>query len=120
MQNDYKKECVYLGSSDIAALTITGCTTDGVKADILHFGGDGSYSAYVLRNNNHLIPSHYKLVMSFKFFCNFYDKENVATPAQLNTWIKIFDDQGMTAEFKAKEINIYRAGDFGCIISLTD
>ena len=31
-------------------------------------------------------------------------------------WLKIYDDDELTYRVNAQEINIYRAGDFGCII----
>ena len=88
-------EVKLLGSSDIASLILAGA--DGVS--YLDFGSDGSYSAYVV-DDNAIIGEHYKLIASFDY------------------WLRVYDDEGLTATFKASKINVYRAGDFGCIIQL--
>lgn len=118
---DYKKEIVQLGSSDIASLTVVGCTTDGVKADILKMGGDGEYSAYIVRNFKGLLPSHYSTVMEFRCFTQFYNMDGSRGEARaMDTWVKIYDDTGLVATFSAKEISILRAGDYGIMIHLKD
>jgi hypothetical protein len=88
----------YIGDSDIAALTIR--TVEGVYD--LCFGGDNSYYAYVCEGDVE-IGEHYKKVFSG------------------DTWIKIYDDQGLTFNRYAgygKTIDIYRAGEYGCIIHI--
>ena len=97
---EYKK--VYIGGSDVAALTVTGCGDDGLKAEILGFGADGWYDAYLVDKNAE-ISSHYSLETTFR------------------TWINIYDDDRRTFHIYTKprsEIKIYRAGDFGCIIQV--
>lgn len=99
---DYEKK--HIGCSDIACLILVGCrASEGVKAEKLLFGEDGSYSAYVVEQTEHedvKIESHYTKVATF------------------NHWLKIYDDDGKTFACRGKEINIYRAGEFGCIIQI--
>lgn len=92
-------EVVMLGSSDISSLIMVGCDDEGLKVRPLHFGSDGTYSAYVVEEGVE-IGSHYKKVETFKH------------------WLKIYDDEEKTFRINAKEINVYRAGDFGCIIQV--
>ena len=86
-----------IGGSDIAALILVGCDENGLKTSHLDFGEDGSYRAYVVDENAE-IGAHYKKVANFE------------------CWLKIYDDDGLTYRVNAREINIYRAGGFGCII----
>ena len=37
-----------------------------------------------------------------------------------NYWLNIYDDTKRTFSKHAKEFNIYRAGDYGCIIQMID
>lgn len=100
---DFEK--CYIGESDIAGLTIIGMTSLGIKTDFLNFGSDGSYLAYICNVyalNGIEIPKHYEKVALFW------------------NWLKIYDDTGLTAEYEADKIEIYRAGNFGCIIKLTN
>lgn len=92
---DYEKK--YIGTSDIAALTVTGCTETGAKAQMVRFGGDNSYDAYIVDENCE-VPEHYEKVSEF------------------TNWIKIFDDDRLTFDMNAKKIEIYRSGNYGCII----
>lgn len=118
---DYKKESVYLGISDVASLTVVGCTTDGLRAEILKMGGDGEYHAYIVRNWDGLLPSHYTTAMKFRCFQQFYNADGSRGDAlSVETWVKIFDDSGKMTEFRAKEISIFRAGDYGILIHLQD
>lgn len=96
---DDEKECEkrFIGSSDIAALILVGCDENGLKTSTLDFCEDGSYMAYVVDEDAE-IGAHYKKVANFKH------------------WLKIYDDDELTYRINAQEINIYRAGDFGCII----
>jgi hypothetical protein len=66
---------------------------------VLDFGEDGVYGAYIIDENTE-IGSHYSKVATF------------------NDWLKIYDDDELTYKVYAEEINIYRAGDFGCIIQV--
>lgn len=96
---DFEKH--FIGESDIATLIMAGCREDeGVVTDTLHFGGDGAYSAYVVTEEDATIGMHYKKIASFTH------------------WLKIYDDRELTFKVSAKEINIYRSGDFGCIIQV--
>ena len=40
----------------------------------------------------------------------------VLVVAAFKGWLRIYDDDGKTFEKSAAEINVYRSGDFGCII----
>lgn len=102
---EYQKKSI--GGSDIATLIIaspgisdgSGKGGDTGMLKELWFGSDGSYSAYVV-DENCIIPDYYKLFSRSK------------------SWIKIYDDAGLKFNEYAKEINIYRAGDYGVIIQL--
>lgn len=89
---------IYIGESDIASITIRSV----LDVAILNFGEDGIYFAYECEGNNIEIGSHYRKIFSGKY------------------WIKIFDDSGLVYNRRAPEemkyIDVYRAGDFGCII----
>lgn len=116
----YKQERVYLGISDIAALTVTACGTQGVFAEILRFGGDGEYYAYVVRDKK-LIPPHYHTVLEVECFCQFYNLDGTRGKVlPRKTWLKIFDDSGRMTEFRGIKITIMRAGDYGLLIHLED
>lgn len=94
----YDKE--YIGSSDGAALTVTGGDKEiGLVSKILKFIEDGSYCAYIV-DENAVIGDHYEKVMTFNYF------------------IRIYDDDSLVAKFDGDVINIYRARDFGCIIQI--
>ncbi|MCQ2976985.1 MAG: hypothetical protein MJ232_03115 [archaeon] len=95
--HSYNKE--YIGDSDIAALLMVGCSEDGLKSEIINYGEDASYSAYIVDADS-LIPEHYKLVASFE------------------CWLKVYDDEVLTNTFRADKINIYRSGMRGTIIQL--
>jgi hypothetical protein len=97
---EYDKE--YIGGSDIATLVLVGFNREvdnGLKIEPLHFGGDGSYNAYVVDADAE-IGNHYKEVASF------------------NSWLKIYDDEELTKRFEADNITVYRAAEMGCIIKL--
>lgn len=94
----YEKK--YIGESDVASLILAGCIKEnGLKTQPLHFAGDGYYYAYIV-DEDALIGDHYKKVASFSY------------------WLRIYDDIEKTFEANADTINIYRAGDFGCIVQL--
>lgn len=95
---EYPKK--YLGGSDYAALTMVGCKENtGLTSEILHFGEDGIYDAYFVDENAE-IGNHYELIATF------------------NYWLKIYDDYNLTTSLSGSIINIYRAGDYGCIIQV--
>lgn len=98
---DFEKQ--YIGSSDIAALIMSGYRNgDGLVTDLLHFGEDGAYSAYIVTETEDdvEIGSHYSKVASF------------------NNWLKIYDDTGLSYNVEGSEINIYRSEMYGCIIQI--
>ncbi|MBO5416740.1 MAG: hypothetical protein J6A83_08945 [Clostridia bacterium] len=95
---DFEK--VYIGSSDIASLTVRSVQTVAT----LNFIEDGSYHAYECFGEVE-IGSHYTKVFSGK------------------TWLTIYDDEGRTYKHHSWNqnteyplVDIYRSGDFGCII----
>lgn len=98
LRKDYHEcEVINLGSSDIASLTIR----SGAITSLLKFGEDGAYSAYLVDKTNEdkevIIPDYYELVFSCE------------------NWLKIYDDNGLTFNGYGC-FNIYRCGNFGCII----
>ena len=95
--NEYAKEPI--GGSDIASLILVGCGEDELKLKELHFGGDGSYQAYIITDDIE-IPSHYNKVEEFK------------------TWLKIYDDDGLVKTYRADTIKVFRAKEMGCIVQL--
>lgn len=97
---NYMKE--YIGASDSARLLIEGVNDEGIiDVKRLNFGEDGSYNAYIVDARCE-IPSYYQLQFSF------------------NDFILINDDCGRVAKCEAQKINIYTAGNFGCIIQCVD
>lgn len=85
-----------IGGSDIASLIVRG----GCEApQAINFAGDDAYSAYIVDENAE-IGDHYKKVY------------------ECTCWISIYDDTGLKFHRYAKEIKIYRAGDFGAIVQL--
>lgn len=102
---NYKRYSIRLGESDIAGLILAGCTNDsrtGKEAKYLEFGGDGSYRAW-LCDNSVTVPDHYDRVAIF------------------HTWLKVYDDQGVTVYIYAGgdvPIHVYRAGVYGCLIKV--
>lgn len=99
-KNSYKNfSQKYIGESDIASLTLR--SPEGVFN--LHFGGDGRYFAYICKGADVEIGDHYQLVYTAPL------------------WLKIYDDTELVLNLHADELNgkifdIYRAGDYGCII----
>ena len=93
---DYETKII--GESDIATLILVGVEKEnGLKLSTLNFGEDGVYKAYIV-DENAIIGNHYTKIDTF------------------NHWVRIYDDFGLTYKIQAEEINVYRAGDFGCII----
>ena len=88
----YKEyEKVFIGDSDIAALTFVGITKNGLEAKILDFGCDGRYNAYIV-DENATIGDHYTLEMEYE------------TSSGFKAWLKIYDDEGLTADYRADQI----------------
>lgn len=96
---DFKKS--YIGSSDIAAILVSGPRGDGdLHAEYISFGEDGAYSAYIVTDPDAEIGSHYQKVADFSY------------------WMNIYDDSELVSDFHADHIEIYRSGMRGCIIRL--
>ena len=96
---------ISIGTSDIATLIMVGCPIEESNELItkpLYFGEDGNYKACYINEDNIDIPEHYKKV------------------AEFSTWLKIYDDTGLTSTIKGERIEVFRAGDFGCIIKVSD
>lgn len=96
MKNYKEFQKIHIGSSGIASLTLRSC---GNVAP-LDFGEDGSYSAYECFGDV-AIGEHYEKVFSGE------------------SWLKIFDDDMLRYDKRGgeyKHIDIYRAGEMGCII----
>ena len=96
-----------IGVSDCAALVLIGGDEKGhgLASSVLNFGEDGAYNAHILTTDYHdLIPrSIYRPVAHF------------------STYMQVLDSLcGMAdgMQFIARNITIYRAGEFGCIIEL--
>lgn len=92
---EYNK--IYIGGSDYASLVLVGITKKGLEAKILNFGEDGDYNAYFV-DKDAKIGSHYKKQYEFQ------------------RWLKIYDDNELVKTIYANKIEIYQAGQFGCII----
>ena len=91
---------ITLGYSDIASLTLAGIKEKKeLTSEILQFGSDGNYSAYIVPENTE-IPEHYKEISAF------------------TDWLRIYDDDSKVADLSADEIKIFRAGNFGLIIQI--
>ena len=90
----YKEfETVNIGGSDGAALILA----RPEKLGYLYFGEDGEYKAYFI-NEEIEIPSHY------------------TKRAEAESWLRIYDDDEKAIEIEAEHIEIYRAGEMGCLI----
>lgn len=97
---DFEK--IFIGSSDIAALTLVGMSTNGeLIAEILEFGHDDRYSAYLVTEEA-LIGSHYEKRFAFE------------------SWLRIYDDDDCVIKFRGDRIDVYRAGEMGCIIRVRE
>lgn len=97
----------YIGTSDVASLIMMGVkeTGDGRSLEFLNFGEDGDYYAYLVDREEDKpveIGEYYNKVATF------------------TNWLKIYDDYESTLDIKGKVINVYRAGEFGCIIEVID
>lgn len=98
-------ETIYIGGSDVASLIMMGLKETGRSLEFLNFGEDGEYYAYLIHRKENEpveIGEHYKKVATF------------------TNWLKIYDDYESTLDIKGRVINVYRAGEFGCIIEVID
>ena len=89
-----------IGTGRDKVLTMTGMTNAGVRAELLEFGLVSTYTAYIVDEDDVEIGDHYSRVATFV------------------DWLRIYDDKELSAKFEADHINVYRAGDAGCIIQL--
>lgn len=94
----YKNHSHYLGYSDIASLIARTPT----KLVEISFGGDNDYTAWVVKDEESKIPSHYTKV--------FEDADAF--------WLDIYDDRERTFNEFCHGCAIYRAGDYGILIHL--
>jgi hypothetical protein len=94
----YKTNSRYLGYSDIASLIVR--TPN--RLEEIHFGGDNDYSAWIVRDEESKIPSHYTKV---------FEDSNAS-------WLDIYDDNERTFHEFCHGCSIYRAGDYGILIHL--
>ena len=94
---EYEKK--YIGMSDIANLILAGFSDNGLRLTALHFGMDNDYYAYIVDSDAE-IGEYYTKVAEFR------------------SWLRIYDDSFLTQEFNSDKINVYRAGEMGCIIQL--
>lgn len=92
---DFEKQ--YIGDSDIASLILAGCDNNGLSLKELHFGMDASYHAYIVEGEVEIGSHYYKV-------------------AEFESWMKIYDDEGLVKKFNARKIIVYRAAEMGCII----
>lgn len=98
MKNYKDFEKSYIGESDIASLVLCGFKKEeGVVTELLHFGKDAAYMAYIVDEDTE-IGGHYEKV------------------AEFNSWLKIYDDYNLVKDFEGTVIEIYRAREMGCII----
>lgn len=96
--HDYEK--VFIGGSDSARLEVIHATEHGVSTHYLNFGEDGDYKAYVV-DEKCTIPDTYELRCAFEGGC-----------------VDLFDDEGYNVHIEGETVQIYRRGDFGCIIKI--
>jgi hypothetical protein len=103
---DYKQFFAFLGSSDIAQLTMVGIVPDeGAVPFPLKFGADGIYKAWIQYSKGPAeVPSHYRLIKEY------------------TTWLKVYDDRFRTFDIMldGAKISVYRSGCYGCIICIED
>lgn len=87
MNKNYKEKTIDLGYSDIASLILR---SPGEIGEV-HTGSDGDYKGYLVDETVE-IPDYYKKVY------------------EADTWLKIYDDETMVLQVRAKKINVYNAG----------
>lgn len=119
MKNYKEYEKTYIGGSDVSALTITTFGADGLNAHILRFGSDGEYSAYIVDADCE-IPEHYALALHVSpYSAEFHGLDGSVTHGDPSGWLRIYDDNGLTYQATfSRGLNIYRAGERGCIIQI--
>lgn len=95
MKNHHDYDKVNLGSSDIASVILR---APG-KLSELHFGFDGSYSAYLVDEECE-VPESYALE---------FETEH---------WLDVYDDNRRTLHVHADKIKVFSRGNGGCIIQI--
>lgn len=101
-KNYHECKRIYLGASDIAQLVLR--TDNGAKA--INFGSDGEYYAYIVEDEKTDIPAYYTCVIDV-----------------ICAWAWIYDDDSRTQKINFKKdmrLRVYRAGEYGCIIQVTE
>lgn len=114
---DFEK--IYIGSSDGAMLTVR----SGLNLFALMFGEDGSYSAYECFGDDVAVGEHYRKVFRAERSIRIYDDlemtyANSGYSHDEFSFAEVVECQCRHRE-KAetyKYVDIYRAGEFGCII----
>lgn len=98
-EKEYKTYWPYkripLGQSDVASLTLTGCSDGELTAHILPMGEDGDYCGYVLDHGDG-VPKGFE---HFQTFSN---------------WLRIYDDARKTAGFHGP-VEVLR-NEFGAVV----
>lgn len=86
-----------------SSFMLVGMTEQGLEAKVLSFGGYDKYIVYLIEDDEFEIPKEFQLVHSFK------------------DWMRIYDDDTVTFRlFDESEINVYRHGNYDCIIQIKD
>ena len=96
----YKEKSIPLGGSDIAALIAVGITDAKLNSQVIKFGGDGTYNAWLVTDENVEIPEHYDKVATFDWWCKIYDDKKLV----------------YSSAHTYRYVEIYRAGRFGVLI----
>lgn len=100
----YKEKSISLGGSDIAALIAVGMVKSGdeqkLTSEIIRFGGDNNYNAWLVTDEDIEIPNHYSKMLEY------------------HSWLKIYDDDGLVYKSAPmdKYFEIYQAGMYGLLI----
>lgn len=98
MAKDYHSYQMFIGESEIAALVAVFFENGELKTDLLRFGGDETYLAY-LTDMSYQIPEHYKLVRTFE-----------------PSWFTLYDDHQLTVHaYLEAPMRVYRAGNYSCV-----
>lgn len=114
---EYAKQ--HIGGSDVSALTVTAFGENGLEAHVLKFGTDGEYFAYIV-DADCQIPDHYELTLHVSpYTITFHGQDGSITHGVPSGWFKIYDDGKMqfSSDF-TNGMNVYRAGERGCIIQI--
>lgn len=101
--DNYRELVVPLGSSQyvnsVVARFFESEQPNEPRVQEIVFDYDDDYEAYIITDAIE-VPEDYELVAAGK------------------TFVKIYDDEGLTVEINCPHIEIYRAGEEGCLIRL--